>query len=254
MKCTNTFLTSIGLFVFLGCASVPPPERTDVNASIIGIKVKIRAPLMKVFGTPAEIVYFVRTDREDPLVQDTEDPLVQDTEDLLVQDTLIPSNYASGGYLYLLNAPPGRYSAVVASYTAQSAPMGSTASLGGGFSVSTSVSYSAGIMTYFPSDAIEKTLVTVEPSSVAFMGEFVLDRALSMNDADEAQMYYYRQVAPGAEDRNFLLRGPHFKGSLHAWDRDEDARREFLAHTEGRLAESGWASIFQAPVASAPPE
>lgn len=238
MKCTSTFLTSIGLFVFLGCASVPPPERTDVNASIIGIKVKIRAPLMKVFGTPAEIVYFVRTDTEDPLVK----------------DTLIPSNYASGGYLYLLNAPPGRYSAVAASYTAQSAPMGSTANLGGGFSVSTSVSYSAGIMTYFPSDAIEKALVTVEPSSVVFMGEFVLDRALSMNDADEAQMYYYRQVAPGAEDRNFLLRGPHFKGSLHAWDRDEDARREFLAHTEGRLAESGWASIFQAPVASAPPE
>jgi hypothetical protein len=204
--------------------------------------VSISAPLWG--HTQAEYAYFVRLDESETYAYD--DP--------------IRSNYRIGDYVYLFNAQPGRYAVIAAGYQRQSqgAPMGSSVGLGGGFSMSTSVTMTSSnaFMAYLPKTLIDKTVVTVGPAEVAFIGKIVLDKT-SWEEADDVQLHYYHLLAPGHEDFNFLVKAfsgqRHDAGSEHELDQSQATRMRFLEHSQRKLADADWGSVFQNPVGSGPP-
>jgi hypothetical protein len=100
--------------------------------------------------------------------------------------------------------------------------------------------------TYFPSDLIEMTIVTVGPSSVGFMGRFTVDRS-GLDGADEAQRHYYQQ---GGFATGLFAR--HYKGSLAKSDQSERAWQSFLDQSRKRVSEPGWGRVLQNPVAAGP--
>lgn len=230
------------LVLSLACATPPPPARETPDLSVIGIAASISAPLWG--HTQAEYVYFVRLDESETYAYG--DPIL--------------SNYTIGDYVYLFNAQPGRYAVIAAGYQrqSQSAPIGSSTSLGGGVSMSTSVTMTSNntFMAYLPKTLIDKTVVTVGPAEVAFIGEIVLDKT-SWEAADDVQLHYYHLLAPGHEDLNFLLKAfsgqRHDAGIEHELDQGQATRRRFLEHSQRKFADADWESIFENPVGSGPP-
>jgi hypothetical protein len=230
------------LALSLACATLPPPERETADLSVIGIAASISAPLWG--HTQAEYVYFVRLDESGTYAYDNP----------------IRSNYTSDDYVYLFNAEPGRYAAVAAGYQRQnqSAPMGSSVSLGGGFSMGVSVSSTttSTFTAYLPRALIEETVVTVGPAEAVFLGEIVLDET-TWEAADDIQLHYYHLLAPGHEDMSFLAKAfsgqSHDAGVDHELDQSQGSRNRFLDHSQQEFAEAGWESIFQNPVGSEPP-
>ena len=203
------------LLLLSGCGSLRPPEPLDSNSSLIGIAVKNRG-LIKLFSNTPDRVYFVR---------------LEDGSDPYTATRLLPSNYAKGRYIYLLNAEPGRYVAV-ASLLVQRTPTAPT------------TRYTV----YFSEDLIKVTEVTVGPASINFMGEYVVDMATGMKDADNAQLHYYRLIEPGAEKAGGLLTlfsGEYsYRGSLHGVKREPESEAKFLDAVEKRLGDTGWSDII----------
>jgi hypothetical protein len=245
MKRRSTFLVgvilSLGLVLSLACATPTPPARESTDLSVIGVAVRISAPLWR--HIQAEYVYFVRLG--DPETHARADP--------------IQSNYTSGKYVYLFNAPPGRYAVVAAGYRRQTqgAPIGSSVGIGGGFSVGASVTptHSNSFTAYLPEALIEKSAVTVGRAEAAFIGEIVLDKT-SWEAADEVQLHYYRLLAPGHKDSNFLAKAlsgqRHDAGIEHELAQGQAARRRFLEHSQREVADAAWGTVFRHPVASGP--
>jgi hypothetical protein len=246
MKRASTFLVGIvlflGLTLSLGCATPAPPARESPDLSVIGIAVSISAPVGW-WHNQATHVYFVRLD----------DP------DHYAQDLPIRSNYTRGKYVYLFNAWPGRYAVVAAGYEKQSqgAPMGGSVGVGGGFSVGASVTstYSNTFTAYLPTTLIDKTAVTVGQGEVAFIGEIVLDKT-DWEAADDVQLHYYRLLAPGHKDLNFLMKAlsgqRHDAGIEHELDQGQATRRRFLEHSQHALTDT-WEDVVLTPVGSGPP-
>jgi hypothetical protein len=246
MKRTSTFLVGIvlflGLTLSLACATPAPPARESPDLSVIGIAVSISAPVGW-WHNQATHVYFVRLDDPD-----------HDAQDLPIR-----SNYINGKYVYLFNAWPGRYAAVAAGYETQNqgAPMGGSFGVGGGVSVGASVTptYSNTFTAYLPGTLIDKTAVTVGQSEVAFMGEIVLDKT-DWEAADDVQLRYYRLLAPGHKDLNFLMKAlsgqRHDAGIEHELDRGQATRRRFLEHSQHALTDT-WEDVVLNPVGSGPP-
>jgi hypothetical protein len=246
MNHINTSLAGTGLLLALAlslaCASLPPPVREASDLSDIGVDVSISAPLWG--HTQAEYAYFVRLDESETYAY----------------DDLIRSNYTIGDYVYLFNAEPGRYAVIAAGYQRQnqSAPMGSSTSLGGGFSMSTSVSVTSNnsFIAYLPKTLIDKTAVAVGPAEVAFIGEIVLDKT-DWEAADDIQLHYYNLLAPGHKDMNFLMKAfsgqRHDAGTEDELDQGQPTQRRFLEHSQREFADADWESIFRNPVSSGPP-
>ena len=225
----------VALSTAVACATTPPPSPFDAESSIIGIRVKVRA--FKLFSTAAERVYFVRLDER--------------------AEEVVPSNYAGGGYIYLVNAAPGRYAAVAAANSRQTNRSSGPVALGP-VTLSTSSTTISQDTTYLPTELIEKTAVTVGPGIAAFMGDLVVDRS-GLQGADESQLHYLRLVTPDDEGRDSLMAtfvgmDRSYKGTGHKLDQSAEARQKFLKRSRKLMADTGWASVLQNPVGAAPPE
>ena len=187
---------------------------------------KTRAPV-KLFTHRPDRVYFVR--------------LYGDNESSFIRDTVIPSNFAKGGYTYLLNVPPGRYVAVAA-YRSQSHQLNNPPPPSSNSAVTLWFLTEYG--TYFSEKIVKLTEVTVKSGSIAFMGEFVVDQSYGLGHGDEIQLHYYGLLAPEDKSRsscfNFLIGRNHYKGSLHRVCQDEKACDQFLAKAKEHLKETGW--------------
>ena len=172
------------LLVVSGCASLPPPPGPqDSQSAAIGISVVIRPPL-NLFGLFAQktdiVVYFVRLDDE------------KAEPDSLLQTTLYQSNYTHDNQVYLLNASPGRYAAVVALFERTPPPPPPAP---GAISVTSVPQKKVTYWTYFSEDVIRQTEVTASPGAIRYMGDFIIDTAAAgMKNADEVQDYYHRFV------------------------------------------------------------
>lgn len=230
------FLASIGPVLICGCTTVlPPPAPLDKERSVIGISVNVRAPI-RLFSSQAQRVYFVRIESGDPIYQ----------------ETLIPSNYTKGDYVYLLNAKPGRYAAVAASYERVNAVPMFPLPLPPGISVTVGAPTVFKSTTYFSEELIHKISVEVKPSTVAFMGEFIIDSSVGVEGADQAQAHYYRLLEPSAESRNAfltLMSGEQsYRGANYQSDHSDAAQQKFLDYTREAIAEAGWMSVLQNPV------
>jgi len=219
----------VAIAVLSACAGLlPAPTPQDRASAGIGVLVKTRAPI-KLFSTKVDSVMFVRLEGNDRSQYISTQP--------------IASNYNKDGYIYLLNAPPGRYAAV-ATFKSQASASAPSAPTGGG---GVTVTFNPGdtdYTTYFSRDLVTATEVTVEPGRIVFMGEFIVDTSTSFKDTDDVQRHYFRLFSPGVEDRNEflgLMSGDyHYTGTLHEVNQDDEARQKFVATTRENLGEAGW--------------
>jgi hypothetical protein len=225
----------VAMAVFCGCVIVPFPMPAGLDRSVLAIAMKHQCDpiFFGLFCYETRSVYFVRLDH--------------DNQDPFSQEDVIFANYLKDEYVYLVNAKPGRYAAVKAVFgktVASANPQESPTE----FVVST----------YLSKDLIQKTLVEVRPSSVVFMGEFVVEPLGGMKGADEAQLHYYRLLEPGAENRGFfrtLLFGGGSsanRGTEFESDQSEEAKRRFLEAARPQLEKSGWLRILRNPVDAVP--
>ena len=181
MRTRKMILATVFLLVLSACVTLPPPPGPeDSQSAAIGISLVIR-PHLRLFGLADQktdmTVYFIRLNEE------------KGAPDSFLQTTLYRSNYTHGNQVYLLNATPGRYAAVVVFFerTKQSPPP-----VPGTPRVVPDPPWE--LWTYLSEDVIRQTEVTVPPGAIRYMGDFVIDNAVGMKNADEAQEYYHRFV------------------------------------------------------------
>jgi hypothetical protein len=206
------------VFVVLGlvsCATAPAPRPLSPESAAIGISVKIWqiGPDLS-----AQQVYLIK---------------LNEGEGLYTQGNFIRSNYVKGGQAYFLNLKPGRYAAV-GSHTSVPAPF-----LGSG----RTYEYKA----FFSKELIKHTEVTVAPSTLAFMGKYVVKQSLSFEDADEVQLHYLHLIAPGALtgwSRIFTTK-QSYRGLLLEEHRDKQDEIDFLTNAQKHFKDSDWINIIQ---------
>jgi hypothetical protein len=202
-----------------GCATpLPVPKLEQQETSGIGISVKIRTPIGWSTEEP-HVVYFIKLDDKGDIQQ----------------RTVIPSNYAKDGRVYLLNVAPGDYAAVAAWYSKQ---MPSAVPVQPGFSVSFNPAgaiAAGGWSTYFPKELIEQTRVSVGKGQFVFAGSYVLNTSV-FGKEDPLQAHYAYEV---------ISRGVKWLGSIREAKYDDTARTEFLIKAREDLAEGGWTAFIK---------
>lgn len=225
---TKKVLSAIlAIAVLSACVGqLPAPTPQDGASAGIGVLVKTRAPI-KLFSAKVDRVIFVKLEGNDSSQYISTQP--------------IASNYNKDGYIYLLNAPPGRYAAVATFRSQAGIP---TAPTGGGGVTVTVNPGDTDYATYFSRDLVKATEVNVEPGRIVFMGEFIVDMSTRFEDADDVQLHYLRLISPGVEDRSKLLGllsgNYHYTGTLHEVNQDEEARERFFATSRENLGGAGW--------------
>lgn len=177
----KTILATVFLLVLSACVTLPPPPGPeDSQSAAIGISLVIRPPL-RLFGLADQktdmTVYFIRLDQE------------KAAPDSLLRTTLYRSNYTHGNQVYLLNATPGKYAAVAVFFEKASQPLSPAP---GALPVASGPPKE--FWTYLSEDVIRQTEVTVPTGAIRYMGDFVIDQAVGMKNADEAQDHYHRFV------------------------------------------------------------
>jgi len=140
------------------------------KSSAIGISLEIEVPLGLGWLTSKtiETVYFIRVDNN---------------QDVL-QSSLIKSNYAKDGRVYLLNISSGKYMAVAYFYKSPSGEPGRE------------VSY----LVFFPKELVEQTYVTITKGQISFAGSYILSTSIlglrKFREADDVQRYYMNMMLP----------------------------------------------------------
>ena len=235
MKSIVVILGALAPLVLGACASTRPPSPVNATSAGVGIRVKTRAPV-KIFSNEPDGVVFVK--------------LSEGGGPPYTDGSMLSSNFADDGYFYLLNAPPGRYVAVLCGRIQAAPPTAPPAAPPKGTSVSVSVGIGkTEYTTYFPADMVKLTEVTVTPGAVAFMGDYVVDMSTELADADETQRHFYHLLAPKDESRDFLAKAfsgdYQYKGTLHQRREDTQAREEFSKYAHESLTKAGWSIALQ---------
>ena len=213
------FLSLFALMGLTACATTTkPPEMLGAKPAGIGISVGIDSALQ---NQKPNAVYFVK---------------LSDRDNVLSSYPVIRSNYAKGYNVYLLNAEPGLYAAVAASYSqfipAMAAPAtaGVTVTAGGG---------TIGRVAYFPEGLIRKTVMEVKPGLISYMGTYEVDMAFmaGFRSADKAQEYYRSQMQTGLPST--------FQSTEKKSARDSVSEKEFFLQAREDFPESGWLGLLR---------
>jgi len=209
----------------LACIAPPPPPLAD-DSSVVAVRVAIS----EAFGlaeTDCEQVYFVR----------------MSDDGQFSEDQVIPSNYATGGYVFLMNAEPGTYAAVAASKEL-STPVDSGAPTKPGLSVGVQFFIVIDALTYLPDAVVSHTIVRVDRGTTAFMGDFVLDQSTDLEGADEIQRHYFNLLQPNQEGNSALTQffsgAVGYRGQLKEESRGAEALSRFMKRAGSRVDEAGW--------------
>lgn len=154
-------VTNSGVAKILGLPKISEPLSDNSSAIAISIYQDIRFDFYNTGQLEIKEIYFIK---------------LEDVEDSLKKDEVIASNYYYIPFMagfqvdaydyFLLNVEPGTYAAVGAA--------------------------ADGIFLYLPIELIEKSIVTVEPNQMVYMGDFVLEKLSYKKPtiADEYQRYY----------------------------------------------------------------
>lgn len=214
-----------------GCAALPPPPH-DPQLTHIGIAVKVRGPAGLWNKTP-DIVLFAKLDAAQ--------------QNLFSQTPLIPSSFVQGNRFYLLNATPGRYIAVAASWKA---PVQRQSG-----SVVMATGQTNDYVIFFPEPVVQLSDVTVPAGAIQFMGDYLLDWSLSFGEADQVQLFYVQMLAPGAESKSllsdvatYLMTGRmdiYYRGSMQEGKRDAQAEERFLLSAMDDLQGGTWKEVIE---------
>ena len=196
----------------------PRLPQPDAERGSIGLTVKAIPPI-KIGKIHAVQVSFVR---------------VLSDEDALNAEYVITSNYSKNRQIYLLNAKPGRYVAVAAQLRAAQGLVGGQQ-----------------YYVFFSADLIRQTEIEVSADEIVFMGDYVVNTAMKMIDADPSQGHYYRLILPTTAPQGYMKR--LFGGiipylaSLNQVAKDPDAEKEVwsLAQKKVFRKEPDWQSRAQ---------
>lgn len=201
---------ALAVLALAGCAT-GLPARSGPERGGIGISVQVRPLIgLAIFTRTSQRVYFVRVDGE---------------AGLFAQDHFILSNYSADGWVYLLDAQPGRYAAVA----------------------SVSSKQGRDDVIVFSKQLIEATVVTVSPGAMAFMGEYLVDTSYSVEHADTAQRHYLKVIRPSAII-GFTATLPtnvmFYRGSALEAKRDQATEMRFLSTAAGHLQGTEWNGLL----------
>jgi hypothetical protein len=150
------------------------------------------------------------------------------------QGKLLASNHLVNGYAYLFNASPGRYAAIGFGASGTFATK-----LGGGIRFP----YNSMMIWFFPESMVDETTITVEPSGVAFMGEFEVSGNLQFDDADDTQIHYANFLIEDADQARFKRWwewGPSFRFVAEYQKAPSEMATERFVKSSRGLAELGW--------------
>ena len=215
---------------------VGPLGPQGIEKTIVAIKVTLRGLsgwLSRSNWTPA--IYFARLEAGGQHHQS--------------QSHLLISNYWSNGYAYLVNASPGQYAVIGARNDYYDSYDMDLAHCGG---PSPSLCYSGSTYWFFPESMIDETIVTVEPSGVAFMGEFEVSGNLGFDDSDDRQKGYSNLLSLSGYARENpilkLIERPPVTSvrfiAEYQKDQSKMATQRFLQSSQS-LAELGWRSVIE---------
>lgn len=220
-RLTRLLFVACAASVMAGAASAVD----DANGAVVGISVRVRGPMS--FPTyDADTVYFVK--RCEP----------GETCD----ERLHASSHATHGRAYWVDAEPGAYVAVAASFQVLGAP--------------------DLYFVYFPSEVIEASLVQAVPGGIAFAGSYVLSTSIGLcaDTAEPVQLKYAEQIDLGspkcglvkstlgklAEGKYVIVGGKalpvggylyHYRGLAHTARRGADDEAKFLSQAPRDLAD-----------------
>lgn len=218
----NSHIRAVCLLIFAftsaGCAHfpflsldrdpAPLPAPSDPSAVIVGIAVEdrdIRSPVNNF-----REVYFVKF--EDGSSEDG-------SSDEVMRGRIVRSNYFRDGYLYLLNAQPGRYTAIGARQ----------------FRIKGVALH----IVLFDRSLVSRLTQTVAPGTVALLGDITVKQTWGSkrdSDFDDLQQHYFKElvgkdVRRVLDDRRFLgLQFPlegQTAGSLYHEEPLDSASRRF---------------------------
>lgn len=198
---------ALALLALMGCAT-GLPTRSGPDRGGIGISVQVRPPNgLVIFTRASQRVYFVRLDGE---------------KGPFTQDQFILSNYSAEGWVYLLDAPPGRYAAVASVFSRLRKEY----------------------VTIFSKQLIEATAVTVSPGAMAFMGEHFLRASSGFDDADSAQRHYLKVIWPSAFTATAPTAVTFYVGSAFETKRDQETEIRFLNTATGHFQGTEWNGLL----------
>ena len=225
---TNSAVTLRHLLIFSlltitlltgGCAKAP--VATDANSSSVAITIDVdiyKNPL-NMQNLKPETVYFIKLDSE---------------TDTLLKDSVIASNFKYESLLgnikdggvdsFLMNIPAGTYAAVAVS------------GLSGGNSPFRGRGNNQQII-FFPEEVIRESLVTVEPGSMVYMGNFEFNRVAfwnGMKNADEYQDHYYNFIR-----KKSYLSQPYAATAKKIKNSNDD-EKSFLKGHISTFKKTGW--------------
>ena len=192
---------------------LPLPE-PDAECGAIAATFRGRAPMGN--KAPAVQVYFVRRAAD---------------VDIFAAEKVIPANFSRKKQVYLLNAKPGRYVAVGA--VLRGGPGG------GVFKV------------FFSKELISQTEVEVTAGTFVFVGDFLIDLKVKMNESDEAQAHYLRLLEPDLARKGYFARtfmgGYLYRGDFVSVERGAATESEFWNLAQDRIfaKEPAWAAIVE---------
>lgn len=152
----------IPLVLFLSaCASLPPPPvPVNKDASVLGVRVNIKAPMMG-SHTPGK-VYFVRVDKPKQHPK---------------KGAVVASNYKDGDVFYLLNAEPGYYMLTFCRFAVSIiSQRGATAS-------------KSRYTTLFSEQTALASRTRVKSGEVVFLGDININTTTNQEQSDNYQKY-----------------------------------------------------------------
>lgn len=216
--------------MLVACTSNPPPiphsNPIDDQSSALGLELN--------FGHAPDIVVFARLEEGVELGE--------------TFDTY-SSTYAFEGYAYLMNAEPGTYVAVAATYDVEQ----TTHEVPGDIT-SKELTKTYVNRCYFSRDLIEHTRVTVEPGSFAFMGRVDGDQSRTFGTGDDCQEHFKELIEGPSKSTlskfSSLIEGEYSRRvDLKGIDSSKQAKMGFLMKAKEQFATTGWVALIDAELA-----
>lgn len=221
-------VVSVIVSVFLaGCMTGNVKVSQPTSQSASGIVIKIPGICPALLPCSNRIVTFAKLDN-----------------DGIISSELHQTSVMKDNHYYLLNAEPGMYVAVAATY---SRGVGIGASSG---NVSVGVVRTFGENILFSRDLVEKTKIELKPGSLAIMGEFDfgIDGRMALapsasqflKDADAVQAHYAKALDVEMESRGATSSIKFYRGTLKSVSVDTNSRKKLLETARKHIGAEGW--------------
>lgn len=211
-----TFVIPLAMLLS-ACASLPPPPvPVNKNASVLGVRVNVRASMMG-SHTPVK-VYFVRVDnpKQHPM-----------------KGTVVATNYKDGDIFYLLNAEPGYYMLTFCRL------------------VVSKNRYTA----LFSEQIALASITRVKSGEIVFMGDINIKTTRRPEQSDSYQKYLvasleieHKSVSDAVQKslNPFAQKVKHlfWYGMSHSAMKGPEAKKTFLTDSRETFKNTAWSSKF----------